>query len=275
MAVFLGLAAAIGFGGSDFLGGHAARRSKELSILAVVQVVGLAISAALVAVDGAPFPPARDVVIAALAGICGVSGLGLLYRALATGRMGVAAPVSAVLSSVFAVAWGFGQGERPSAPATVGVVLALIAVTLVARTPDSAGMVWTPSLVLAICAGVLFGVTVVGFSETAHTGMWPVLFARAAATPVIAVAVLLTRTRPLPHPDDRRSALGSGILDVSGNAALIAGFQRGLTSLVAPIAALFPAITIGLARVVLGEALTRHQMAGVALALVGLTLIAS
>lgn len=277
MAVLLGLAAAIGFGGADFLGGSAARRSRELSILVVVQVVGVAVAVGLAAAEGSPLPPDDAMALAALAGVSGVTGLGLLYRALATGRMGVAAPVSAVISSVLAVAWGFGRGERPSGPATVGIVLAVAAVVLVARsehTPE--GREPLRPLLLATAAGVLFGVTIVAFAESAEdAGMWPLVMARVAAGPVVLAAVLLTRAPFLPHRGDRPAALGSALLDVTGNAALVAAFQRGLTSLVAPIATLYPAVTVGLARVVLAEKISRRQMVGVVLALAGLVLIAA
>lgn len=284
MAVVLGLAAALGFGGGDFLGGHASRRSPTLVVLLVVQAVGLLVAAVIVIVDGAPLPDGATVAQGAGAGLTGATGLGLLYRGLAVGRMGVVAPVSAVVASTLPVAWGLGQGERPSAVAAGGILLAVFAVALVARTPhddDSVDPTGRRSLAFGIAAGLGFGMAVVLFAESGRSGaFWPLVLARAAAIPMLALALGVTRrTGTIPaatiHPGDRRTTVGSGLLDVTGNAALVAGFRAGLTSLVAPIAALYPGTTVLLARVVLHEHLGRLQSLGLLLALVALVLIAA
>ena len=60
-----------------------------------------------------------DVAFGAAAGVANASGLGLLYHGLAHGRIGVVAPVTAVVGAIVPVAWALAQGERPS-----GIVLA-------------------------------------------------------------------------------------------------------------------------------------------------------
>lgn len=282
MSVLLGLLAALGFGGGDFLGGYASRRSPTLAVLLVGQAVGLVISVGFLAVDGFRALPLDSALAALGAGVTGATGLGLLFRGLATGVMGVVAPVSAVLASVMPVGWGLLQGERPSWVAGVGVVVAVVAVALVAQehgeVSGTAGRVVPRDLrplALALGAGVSFGFAVVLFSEASgEGGFWPLLLARAASVPGIAAAILLTRHRRGRYERaDTPVAVASGVSDVLGNAALIVGFRRGLTSLVSPIAALYPAATVLLARVVLGERMRPVQRLGLVLALVGLVLI--
>ena len=55
----------------------------------------------------------------------------LFYQGLALGRMGVVAPITAVVSAIVPVAWGLAFGERPSALALLGVALAVGSVALI------------------------------------------------------------------------------------------------------------------------------------------------
>lgn len=276
MAVVLGLAAALGFGCADFLGGHASRRSPTLTVLLLVQVCGLVLAVGFVAADGLPFPPARPLAFGALAGASGATGLALFYRALATGTMSVVAPVSAVITSILPVTWGLARGERPSWVAGAGAIVAVTAVALVARAPgDRDRGVSTRPLLLALASGVAFGIAVLSFAESSRGGgFWPLVLARATALPGILLTLAVARTPMRPHPADVRASVAGGVLDVTANAALLGAFRRELTSLVAPVAALYPAATVILARVVLRESITRHQLGGLLLALAGLVLIA-
>jgi drug/metabolite transporter (DMT)-like permease len=62
---------------------------------------------------------------------------------------------------------------------------------------------------------------------------------------------------------------------VGANALILLAVRRGLISLVAPVASLYPAMTVVLARLVLHERIGRQRLAGLALGLVGLALIAT
>ncbi|GMU77298.1 MAG: hypothetical protein AMXMBFR46_00990 [Acidimicrobiia bacterium] len=280
MVVLLGVLVAAAFGSGDFLGGRASRVAPTVGVLFVAQstaLLGAAIAALVVGADATP----RDLAYGALAGALNASGLGLLYQGLATGRMGVVAPVTAVIAAVVPIAWGFATGERPSAAVFTGVVLAVSAGALVAREPDAADRAGTARAVgLALGAGALFGIAFVGFAETsASSGNWPVLTARCAGAGAAAIALVVAHARGnairvrRSHP--RALACGAGLLDVGATVLLLAAVRDGLLVVVAPLAALAPAFTVVLAWAVLHERITRHQVAGLALALTGLVLIAS
>ncbi|MBI2169781.1 MAG: EamA family transporter [Actinobacteria bacterium] len=277
MAVLLGLVAAGAFGAADFLGGLLSRRSPATAVLIPVQVTGLTLALVLAFADDTPVPAGSDLGLAMAGGVVGMTSLGVLYQALASGRMGVVAPVSAVLTAVLPVAWALLHGERPSSLAFIGVALAVVAVALVAREPETVealGHGVARPVLLAAGAGVGFGVVVIVFSEVADgSGFWPLVFVRLGGVSVVGGALLATRRLTLPRRADRPAVLLAGVLDLTGNAAIIQGFREGLTSIVAPVGALFPAATVLLARVVLDERLTRTQLAGLAVALAGLVLI--
>src|SRR6478609_2378840 len=122
MAVLLGVMVAASFGSGDFLGGRASRRAPTLTVLFVAQIAAVA-GAALVCVLVRGHVDTRDVAFGALAGSLNIIGIGLLYQGLAVGRMGVVAPLTAVVSAVLPVAWGVANGERPSLVVVFGVVL--------------------------------------------------------------------------------------------------------------------------------------------------------
>jgi drug/metabolite transporter (DMT)-like permease len=276
VAVLLGLAVAACFGSGDFFGGVASRRAPMVSVLGVVQLVGLVIAVgAALAFSGAPDD--GDLVLGAAAGTAGVVGLGGLYQGLALGRMGIVAPVTAVVAAIVPVVYGLASGQRPSAVALVGVALAVGAGAVIAREHDthasgSAGY----ALLLALGAGLMFGWSFVLYAETGDgSGFWPALTGRGAAVVVVvAVALLSGAGLRLPRRASRL-AVGAGILDIVGIVLLLVAVREDLSSLVAPVAALGPAFTVGWAWTVLHEPVERAQVAGLGVALVGLALIAA
>jgi drug/metabolite transporter (DMT)-like permease len=68
---------------------------------------------------------------------------------------------------------------------------------------------------------------------------------------------------------------GAGALDIVANACYLMAVHQGLLSVVATLASLYPAVTVLLARVVLKERLRGVQVAGIAIAVGGVALIAA
>jgi drug/metabolite transporter (DMT)-like permease len=279
MAVLLGLLVAASFGSGDFLGGRASRRAPALTVLLVAQTAAVA-GAAVVCVFVGGRVGTRDIVYGSLAGSLNVVGIGLLYRGLAAGRMSVVAPLTAVVASLVPVVWGVARGERPSAVIFVGVLCALSAGVLIARTPGDGEKVLLrdSAAVWALYAGACLGTSLILYAQTStDSGLWPVFAARIAALALVALAlvVVAARKKPLPFPTgpDRTLAIGAGTLDVTASTLLLLAVRRGLIVVVAPVAALAPAATVLLARVVLGEQLRSVQRVGLALALIGVVMI--
>lgn len=279
MGLLLGGAIAAAFGGADFLGGLAARRTPLSAVVLGGLVTGTAVALVFVAAVPEPFPAGDDVWRAAAIGIVAPSAVACLYGGLAVGRMSVVAPISAVGGAVLPVLWGLGSGERPSVLAVAGIVVALIAVALVARGPGADPIrPGTPRLVeigLATAAGLLFGVILVLFSETGDdAGMWPILVIRLVAVPATAAVLLALRLPLRPGRSEAGLVAGAGAFDALANVAQLVAVRHALVSLVAPVASLYPAVTVVLARVLLAERVRRLQIVGLGLALVGLALIA-
>jgi drug/metabolite transporter (DMT)-like permease len=280
VAIFLGLVVALSYGAGDFLGGLSSRRLPPIAVVHGSQVVGLVALSAVVLLLPDQHLVGADLVRGAASGLVGLVGLMLLYRGFAKGAMSIVAPITAVGAAVLPVLWGLLQGERPGALALVGVVLAVAAVALVS-TPeeeqsDLPAADRARETVLALVAGAAFGVVFILLADTSdRSGLTPVVAARAASVALVTVVLLAQRRPPkVPKAPTRWLVAGSGLFDVAANGVFLFAAREGLLSLVAPVSSLYPAVTILLAAVVLGERVGPRQRIGLAAALAGVVLIA-
>jgi len=130
-------------------------------------------------------------------------------------------------------------------------------------------------LLLGAGAAVGLGSVLILLSETGgDSGLWPVVIARAAPLPVLAGVLALSRAPVIVPRDVLRFVVGAGVLDATANALLLVAVRDDLVSLVAPVAALYPASTVILAHLVFHERLGRGRALGIAVAFAGLVLIA-
>jgi drug/metabolite transporter (DMT)-like permease len=274
-AVLLALLAAAGYGVSDFVGGVAARRVAALRVVLVSYPLSVLLVAAV-----APLVGGRVELGSMLWGLAAGATAGLavwwFYLALATGPMSVVSPLTAVLVAGLPLLYAVARGERPGQLALVGAGLALVAVVLVSREAPSALPFTRRVALLTVGSGVAFAVYFVLLAQVdTGTGLWPLLASRVGAAAVVLVAAVVAGQLRAPRGVPLRLALLAGVLDVVANTAFLFAVQGGLLSLVSVITALYPAATVLLAAVVLGERTGRVQQVGMALAAVAVGLIAA
>src|SRR5205823_1180199 len=101
-----------------------------------------------------PLPQIDNLVWGALAGLSGAIGLIAFYRALATGRMGIAAPLAAVLTALVPVIVGIFTQGLPGPLQLIGFVLALVGVWLLSRPQGNSRI---EGIELAMIGGMGFG----------------------------------------------------------------------------------------------------------------------
>jgi drug/metabolite transporter (DMT)-like permease len=274
VVVALGLLASVGWGFGDFGGGLASRRAPVLGVLAGSQLASLVVGIVLLGVVHEPVMTPEQVGISVAAGVFASTGLALLYRGLSTGRMGVVAPVAAVLTATLPVVFGFVTEGLPSEAAVLGIGFAVVSVILVSRAPDN-GDGRPSGLAVALGAGTLFGM----FSITAsflpdELILSPLLVIRATSIAVITVWALVGRqpwrvgTRLWP------ALVLIGTLDMAATAAYLGAIAIGPLSIAAIMASLYPVVTVILAALVLRERISPVHAAGIAAAGVAVALIA-
>jgi drug/metabolite transporter (DMT)-like permease len=283
VAIFLSLATAIVYGAADFCGGLASRRTSTVSVVVWSQASGLVLLALVLPLLGG-HPTLHDLEWGAVCGVAGAAAIGLLYRGLAVGTMGVVSPLSAVLGASIPMIYGIAlRGERPAWLAYAGIAAALLAVVCVsaaesdARQPARRGL-FPPGVTEGLLAGAGFGLFFIALAQTrADAGMYPLLAAR-----VTAIVLLLGGGLGYGGPAAirvARPALGivvlGGTLDMGANILFVLAAHAGMLAIVAVLTSLYPAATVALAAIVLRERLGRLQWIGVALALGGAVAISA
>ena len=288
MPYILALASAALYGAADFLGGLASRRASTIAVVIVSQAAGLLPLALLLAVLPGT-PTGSDLLWGAVAGLAGSTGVALLYRALAIGTMSIVAPTTAVCAVMLPVLAELWRGERLGPVTIGGISLALVAIVLVSQqrqgaettTPVAVGSrgavrALPPGMGLALLSGVAIGLFFLALARTAMTaGLWPLLFSRGLSIVVFTgIALAGSHRMGLPRPVLTLAA-GCGVVDMLANALYLIASRGGPLSVVVTLASLYPASTVVLARIVVGERLSNRQNVGIACALTAVVLIVS
>jgi drug/metabolite transporter (DMT)-like permease len=274
LVVVLGLLASVGWGVADFGGGLSSRSAPVLGVLFWSQVASLVIALPILFASHEPAMRPLDVAISIAGGLMGAVGLSLLYRGLSVGRMGVVAPIAAVLTATLPVAFGFLTEGVPSGFAILGIVCAALSVVLVSRVPD-AGDGRPSGLRYGLAAGAMFGLF-----TTAATGLAddliisPSVLIRVASISAIG-AYLLVRRAPWRVPRRIWPALVAvGVIDMSATASYLSALDVGPIAIAAILASLYPVVTTILAAVVLRERVTSAHAVGILAAGAAVVLIA-
>ena len=268
------------------------------------QAFGLLLALTMVIVSDESAPSTQATAWAFVAGISGVIGLTGLFLALARGAMGLVAPLTAVIAATVPALVGILRGDPLDPLVALGMLLALGAVvavampdrspTLESASPRSASTVMADPATdaspprgrlaewaLILMAGLGFAGFFLGV-DLAHGAAagpwWTLTIARVASLSVIlvAVGVLVTRGRA-PGTAGIRSVwmlvVASAIGDTSGNLFFVLSRAETTLAVSVVLSSLYPVSTAVLARVVLGERLSRLALVGVGLAIGGVVLI--
>jgi drug/metabolite transporter (DMT)-like permease len=276
IAIVLGLAASLSWGVADFIGGIQSRRMPVVAVVLGSQLAGLALVATIVAIRGEGIPGGDFIVYAALSSVGGIVGLTAFYKALSIGAMGVVAPLSST-AAVIPLVVGVASGERPSALQGFGVAVAIVGVILASREAGEeakGSRAVAEGAWLALVSAVGFGCFFLAIDRASEDDvLWAVCVNRAVSVSLLGLALLVIRPKVGLRPADMRTLANVGVLDIAANVFFAIGSTKGLLSVVAVLASLYPVVTVVLARVVLGERLHAVQRVGAALALAGVAMI--
>lgn len=285
IALVLAALSGLVWGVGDFAGGKASQRIDAVTVVVLSKAASVPLLLVYLVLMPATVHPGV-LGWGGAAGVFGVVGMMVFYRAMAGGAMTIVAPVSAVTTALLPLGAGLLSGERPGGLALAGAGCAIAAIGLVSLVPGEGrergggGPATGRLLGLALGAGVAFGLFFICLSRAGDAaggdaGMWPVLGAHLAA--LICGGPLLLRRRADRRPSGvpLRWLLVAGMLDMTANALYIIAVQRGDLSIVAPVASLYPVSTVLLAMFIDRERLRPVQLAGLGLAATALVLVAS
>jgi drug/metabolite transporter (DMT)-like permease len=265
LGVLLALASALAYGVADYAGGLLSRRAHVGTVALIGQLAGLGFTLLV-----APFAPGgltvADLGWGALSGIGTGLGMLFLFRGMARGDMSVIVPVAAVgglalpvLVSVVVL------GERPTALAWAGIIAAVPALWLVARTNGTG----KPAAVGdALLASVGIAVQYLALAQ-AHAGLWAVVVGRVAA----AFVLIPVARRRIPF----RAAVGAaatGALSALALTCYLLATRLSLDVVAVVLSSLYPAIPVLLGITLLRERLSRWQVVGLVAAGVAVGMLA-
>ncbi len=272
--IVFGLAASLSWGTGDFSGGLASRRTHVFTVILGVDVVGMVLLPILALLWGEALPSWKDALWGASAGLVGTLGLTSFYRALAVGRMGINAPITAVLAASLPVIYSAFTLGLPRPLQLAGFALALLSVALVSRPERLAGR--PTGLGLALLAGLGFGGFFILIGQvSARAIFWPLVYARIVSLLFMLVFVRVRGEPMLPKKQGFPLILLAGALDVAGNVFFILAAHAGRLDVATILSSLYPAMTVLLAALILHERVSRLQAAGIVLALGAILLISA
>lgn len=272
-AALFGLLSAASWGTGDFAGGLATKKSSAYFVVLLSQIIGVILLAILALLTGERSPHPTDLLWGMSGGLAGLIGLVALYQGLARGRMGVVAPLAAIVTTIPPLLVSFWLEGWPGLRPLFGFGLALLAVWLISRSQEE-GSIARQDFILAGVAGLGFGLFYVLLDQvSAGAVLWPLVGARLASISVMGLLVLIWRPRPRPTWRQFPIILLSGLGDTGGNAFFLLAAQAGRLDVAAILSSLYPATTVLLAWLILKERLQGEQWWGVAAALLAVILI--
>ena len=263
-------------------------------------------------VRGDAFPHGAVLAWGIAAGVAGGLSLTAFYTALSRGAMGAAAAVSGLLAAAIPAIVGIAQQGSPGTRALAGFAIAAAAIWLIAageavhgvETAEEAAhehdladaakrdakvraarkAATRQTMLLAVLAGAGFGVYFICLKMANPAGVvWPMATARMGSLSICGLMLLGRSLRRWDSAEDSsvritRGAVGwalaTALLDTSGNLMFVAATRAGRLDMASVLASLYPASTILLAALTLGERPTRRQAVGMVAAAAAVVMIA-
>jgi len=292
------LSAAALWGGSDFSGGMGVKSAgggvrAALRVVLLSHATSFIVLVVLARLHGDAAPHGALLAWGLAAGVFGGLALTAFYIALSRGAMGASAAVSGLLAAAIPATLTLWRQGSPGEYPLLGFAVAALAIWMIAASPDAGRSGASESaaerqsarqtMAMAMFAGAGFGFYFIALKMANATGvLWPMATARIGSLSICTLLFLGLQLRPAQPTEARvrlnRGAVGwalaTALLDTSGNLLFVAATRMGRLDVAAVLASLYPASTILLAALALGEWPTRRQALGMAAAVVAVALIA-
>ena len=261
------------WGGGDFSGGYASRKSHPFQILVIAAFAGVVLLGVCALWQHETFPPLRGIIFSLLAGILGSIGIACLYSALSMGHTAIAASLAAVVGASLPALFTILVIGLPGRPQLLGFALALAGIWLVTQPAKGGTKVSRQVIFLAILAGVGFAGFFILIAQVEPGWVFtPLIIARSMAL-ITGLVMLFVRRLPLPSVVNNPVAVLAGVLDAGGNIFFVLAKELARLDIVVMLASLYPVVTVLLAVVILKEHVSRVQWIGAGLCVLAIALI--
>lgn len=278
--VVCSVAAVFLWGAADFSGGCGSRRANAFVVTAFSHICAFCLMLLVALAGHGALPSRTSIAWAVAAGAIGGFSLAIFYRALASGQMGLVAPIAALLGAAIPTLADIAMEGAPSRWTLAGFVLAILAIWLITRPEprsesDDSGSGRPKGAAMAALAGVGFAGFYLCIHQASGSPVWLAAVSRIGSFTTTAIAVAVIRA---PLKLDRTAvALGmmAGFFDILASALFIFANEHGRLDEAVVITSLYPAMTVLLARVFLKEHFSPSRFVGLLAALAAVPLIAA
>ncbi|MCP4022507.1 MAG: DMT family transporter [Desulfobacteraceae bacterium] len=275
LSIGLSIAACMGWGIADFIGGYKSRHLPTLTVLVFSTISGFFCLGVLLLFQGNPFPGDPMIFWAIPAGGIGIVAMFLLYKSLAVGSMSVLAPISAT-GVILPVMWGVMQGDDLSQVKMAGICAAILGSILAAmeKGPDNTKKKWAQGIELALGAAVCIGLYFIVMDNACQKDpLWATTIMRTTTIIFLIPMVFFARAPVKIHPGHLPLIICMGLVDTLAAFSFALATSYGMLSIVSVISSLYPAVTVLLSTLIVGERIRKVQSSGVVLAMIGVVLI--
>lgn len=274
MAALLALLSSFTWGTADFLGGILSKRRNAIAVIGGSQPFGL-IAITIVALAFNKFWFNEQIIIYGIfAGLIGMLALMAYYQALATGSMGIVAPIGS-LGVLVPLVYAYLDGDNPTTMQNIGIAAAIIGVVL-ASGPEFRGGTKSAPILLALGSAVFFGFVVLFMAKGGQINApATVVVMRVSQVSVMLTLALVLRTLGGLKREDVPLLAATGSMDAIANVFFTTAASIGMLSIVSVLGSLFPIATGILAWWFLKERLIPIQYIGIVVTMAGVVAITS
>lgn len=281
-AFYSGIAVVL-WGAADFAGGYGSRRNNAFVLTAFSHLCAFVLMGTIALSQHGVFPSRNAILWAILAGAIGGFSLAIFYRALASGQMGLTAPVAALLGAAIPTLVDIGIEGAPRRWSILGFVLAVMAIWLITRPERAGGLEQVAEergghpagVAMAALAGVGFAGFYLCIHQASGSPVWVAAISRIGSFTSTMIAVFWMRAPLSLRPSGITLGAVAGSFDIIASALFIFASQHGRLDEAVVITSLYPAVTVLLARVFLKEHFSRWRFIGLLAALASVPLIAA
>jgi drug/metabolite transporter (DMT)-like permease len=266
VGALFGALTALSIGLSDLFARHVVNRRGAIVASVVVQGVGVAASLVMVTMIASELD-AADLAIGFASGLGLGVGLWGYLSGLSVSSAAVVSPIVATMSAVVPFTYALARGASASGWSIVGAVVAIAGLVLISSSGGrvanvAEGVRW--SVISGLGYG--FGLSII-IDASDEGGAWPAVTQRFGAL-VLMVTMALVKKGGLPLLGVRLTGLLAGVFAALSTVWYLLGLAADETPAVVT-ASMFPAVTVLIGRFVYHDTVTRLQVVGLAVVLLG------
>ncbi len=283
VAIVAGLASMFFWGAADFVAAILSRSIGNIRALLWTTIFGDLLIIIYAAITGAMFDVTLKAFLFALAGgFLHTIGTLSFYKGLKEGKVSLVAPISSGWSLILVLSGVLLYGEVLTSPQIGAVALVIIGSILVStdfrELFTSAKVRFAdPGISYAFVAMLAWGIGWLFFNEAVKQISWIIPNIILASSIIFFLLIYsLTSKQSLSPPAGKKDWLRAMFVGFATMGAYISysiGIEKYLTSLVGPLAAAYPLVTVVLAYLVLKEKIVLNQRLGMISVIAGVILL--